>query len=120
LVRYHADNIIIGAFDKEGKLTLSNTIRKSQFDDDNEAMVSYQMVNTGDALRFIYNDYEKRDVVLTYQSIDAQGNVTRPPTLKNLDKGYNFLPRFGKQVASHTTIIPCVFRNYLCFAKLDF
>lgn len=120
MVRYHADNIVIGAFDKEGKLTLSNTIRKSQFDDDNEAMVSYQMVNTGDALRFIYNDYEKRDVVLTYQSIDAQGNVTRPPTLKNLDKGYNFLPRFGKQVSSHTTIIPCVFRNYLCFAKLEF
>lgn len=118
--RYHADNIIIGAFDKEGKLTLTNTIRKAQFDDDNEAMVSYQMVNTGEALRFLYNDYEKRDVVLTYQSIDADGNITRPPTMKNLDKGYNFLPRLGKQVSAHTIIIPCLYRNYLCFARVEF
>lgn len=120
LTRYHADNIIIGAFDKEGKLTLSNTIRKAQFDDDNQANVSYQMVNTGDALRFVYNDYEKRDVVLTYQSIDAQGNVTRPPTMKNLDKGYSFMPRLGKQVSQRSTIIPCMYRNYLCFAKVEF
>jgi hypothetical protein len=120
VTRYHADNIVIGAFDKEGKLTLTNTIRKSQFDDDNEAMVSYLMVNTGDALRFLYNDYEKRDVILTYQNIDADGNITRPPTMKNLDKGYSFLPRLGKQVSAHTTIIPCIYRNYLCFAKLDF
>jgi hypothetical protein len=119
ITRYHADNIIVGAFDKDGKLSLSNTIHKSQFDDENDGMVSYQMVNTGEALQFVYNDYEKREVVLSYQSIDANGNITRPPTLKNLDKGYNFLPRYGKQVSAHTIIIPCVYRNYLCFAKLE-
>jgi hypothetical protein len=119
IVRYHADNIVVGAFDKDGKLRLSNTIHKSQFDDDNDGMVSYQVVNTGEALQFVYNDYEKRDVVLSYQSINASGNVTRPPTLKNLDKGYSFLPRYGKQVSSHTIIIPCLYRNFLCFAKLD-
>ena len=120
LTRYHADNVVVGDFDKEGKLVLSNTIRKSQFDDDNEALVSYQLVNTGSTLRFIYNDYEKRDVVLAYQSIDKEGNVTRPPTLKNLDKGFSFLPRYGKQVSSNTIIIPCLYRNYLCFAKVEF
>ncbi len=120
ITRYHADNVVVGAFDKEGKLILSNTIRKAQYDDDNEALVSYQLVNNGSSLRFIYNDYEKRDVVLTYQSIDAEGNVTRPPTLKNLDKGFSFLPRYGKQVSANTILIPCLFRNYLCFAKLEF
>ncbi|MES2646145.1 MAG: hypothetical protein V4717_04665 [Bacteroidota bacterium] len=120
LTRYHADNVVVGAFDKEGKLVLSNTIRKSQYDDDNQALVSYQLVNNGNSLRFIYNDYEKRDVVLTYQSIDAEGKVTRPPTLKNLDKGFSFLPRYGKQVSSNTIIIPCLYRNLLCFAKLEF
>lgn len=118
--RYHTDNLIITSYDKNGKLSLSNTIRKSQFDDETDAMVSYQLVNTGNALQFIYNDYEKRDIVLTYQSLDANGNVTRPPTLKNLDKGYSFLPRYGKQVSSHTTIIPCLYRNYLCFSKVEF
>ena len=120
LTRFHADNVVVSAFDKEGKLTLTNTIRKSQFDDDDDAAVSYQLVNSGNSLRFIYNDYEKRDVVLTYQSIDAEGNISRPPTLKNLDKGFNFLPRYGKQVSSSTILIPCLYRNYLCFAKLEF
>ena len=118
--RYHADNIVIGAFDKEGKLVLSNTIRKSQFDDETDATVSYQVVNTGNALAFLYNDYEKRDVVLTYQVIDAEGKISRPPTMKNLDLGYNFLPRFAKQVSGRQVIIPCLYRNYLTFAKLEF
>lgn len=118
--RYHADNVMVAAFDKEGKLTMSNFVRKSQYDDENESMVSYQVINTGNALSFLYNDYEKRDVVLSYQTIAADGKVTRPPTLKSLDKGYSFFPRFAKQVSSTVVIVPCAYRNYLTFAKLDF
>jgi hypothetical protein len=111
---------VIGAFDQDGKLIFTNTLRKRQYDDDHDAMVSYPIANPGDALRLIYNDYEKRDIVLTYQSIDARGQVTRPPTMKNLDKGVSFLPKYSKQVSSRVMIIPCLYRNYLCFAKLEF
>jgi hypothetical protein len=118
--RYHADNVIIGAFDKEGKLAISNTIRKSQFDDESDATVSYQLINTGSALAFLYNDFDKRDVVLTYQMIDAEGKITRPPTMKNLDNGYTFLPRYARQVSGRQLIVPTLFRNYLVFAKIEF
>jgi hypothetical protein len=118
--RYHADNILVLAFTKEGQLEMSNTIRKAQYDDQNEAMVSYQTINTGNAILFLYNSYERKEVVLSYQSIDAEGKVTRNPTPRALDPKYEFMPRYARQIAARTIIIPCINRNYLCFARIDF
>jgi hypothetical protein len=118
--RYHADNILVLVFDKDGHLELSNVIRKKQFDDQSESMVSYQTINTGNALHFLYNSYDRREVVLSYQSIDSDGKVTRNPTMRALDPKYSFLPRYSRQVGTRTIIIPAIVRNYLTFARIDF
>lgn len=118
--RYHADNIIVLVFDKEGTLTMSNVIRKNQFDDQSESMVSYQIINTGNALLYLYNSYDKRDVNLSYQTIDSDGKVTRNPNMRTLDPKYQFMPRYARQVAARTIILPCIVRNNLCFARIDF
>jgi hypothetical protein len=108
------------SFDKNSNLEWSNVIPKSQFDDDGNSLISYQLVNTGGALHFLYNQYERRMMLLTDQSIAPDGKLTRYPTLRNLDKGYEFMTRFGKQISSNQILIPCLYRNYLCFAKIDF
>jgi hypothetical protein len=118
--RFHAENIMILSFDKEGNIQWSNIIPKSQFDDETENLISHEMMNTGGELHFLFNQYERRNLLLNDQSISPEGKITRYPTLKNLDKGYDFMPRYGKQVSSWETIIPCLYRNYLCFAKVDF
>lgn len=118
--RFHAENILVLSFDHEGNLQWSNVIPKSQFDDETENLISNDMVNTGGELHFLFNQYERRNMLLNDQSISPEGKITRYPTLKNLDKGYDFMPRYGKQVSSWETIIPCLYRNYLCFAKVDF
>ncbi len=118
--RFHADNVVVLVFDREGRLSLSNVIRKKQYDDQSEAMVSYQTINTGNALHFLYNSYETRDVVLSYQSIDSDGRVTRNPTMRSMDPKYQFMPRYARQVSARTIIIPCINRNYLAFARIDF
>jgi hypothetical protein len=118
--RYNAENIMVLSFDKNSNLEWSNVIPKSQFDDDGNSLISYQLVNTGGALHFLYNQYERRMMLLTDQSIAPDGKLTRYPTLRNLDKGYEFMTRFGKQISSNQILIPCLYRNYLCFAKIDF
>ncbi|HZE83603.1 MAG TPA: hypothetical protein VE035_04800 [Puia sp.] len=118
--RYHAENIMVLSFDKDGNLGWSNVIPKSQFDDETENLISYDVMNTGGELHFLFNQYERRNMLLNDQSISPDGKITRYPTLKNLDKGYDFMPRYGRQVSSWQTIVPCMYRNYLCFAKLDF
>jgi hypothetical protein len=63
---------------------------------------------------------DKKVQILTDQSIAPDGKISRHPTIKNLDRGYEFMPRFAKQVSSKQIIIPCWYKNYLCFAKIDF
>ncbi len=118
--RFHAENIMVLSFDKENNLQWSNIIPKSQFDDESENLISHELVNTGGELHFLFNLYERRNMLLNDQSISPEGRVTRYPTLKNLDRGYDFMPRYGKQVSSYESIIPCLYRNYLCFSKVDF
>ncbi|ULQ56565.1 hypothetical protein KJS94_18085 [Flavihumibacter rivuli] len=118
--RYFADNVLVLSFDKDANLTWSNVISKSQYDDESDNLISYGTMNTGGEVHFLFNIFERRTFVLTDQSMDASGKVTRYPTFKNLDKGYEFMPRFGKQVAARQMIVPCLYRNFLCFAKIDF
>ncbi len=119
-VRHHADNITILSFDNTGKLEWSNVIHKQQFDDQTGAQVSYQIVNTGAQIHFVFNEEEKRAMLLSDYILLPDGQISRNPTLKNLDRNYDFLSKYSKQVSAKQMIIPCYYRNYICFAKLDF
>ena len=119
-VRYHAENILVLYFDKDAKMNWANVIPKSQYDDESDNLISHQVMITGGQLHFIFNQYDRKALMLNDQSVGPDGKVTRYPTLKNLDKGYEFMPRYGKQVSSHELIIPCMYRNYLCFARVEF
>ncbi|MFN2437975.1 MAG: hypothetical protein ABR503_02170 [Chitinophagaceae bacterium] len=119
-VRHHADNVAILSFDNTGKLEWSNVIHKEQFDDESDDHISYQLINTGGQLHFVFNQEEKRAQLLNDYTVSPDGQINRNPTLKNLDKGYEFLPKYGKQVSNRQVIIPCYYRNYICFAKLDY
>lgn len=119
-VRYQADNIAILSFDKNGNQQWSGIITKEQFDDQTDDMLSYQIVNTGGQVHFLFNNLEKRANLLNDFSVQPDGKITRNPTLKNLDRGYELMPKFSKQVSSKQVIIPCVYRNYICFAKLEY
>jgi hypothetical protein len=112
--------MIIFSFDKEGKLTWSNVVRKGQFDDDSDDKISYSVMNTGVQLHFLFNLQERRNSLLNYYSLAPDGQLSRNPTLKNLDKGHEFMPKYGKQVSAYQIIIPCFYSNYICFAKIDF
>ena len=117
--RYNAQNIAVFSFDSSGKISWNNVLNKNQYDDETDAFIGYSLLNTGDQLHFLFNQQERRLQLLTDQSISPTGQVTRNPTLKNLDQGYDFMARYGKQIGSRQIIFPCMYRNYLCFARLD-
>jgi hypothetical protein len=120
MVRHVAENIMVFYFTADGKLSWTNTIRKNQFDDNTDAFVSYQLFNTGNEVRFLFNQREKRELLLNSATIDAAGKLKRQPTLKNLNRDYDFMPKFGKQIGLRQIIMPCMYKNYICFAKLEF
>jgi hypothetical protein len=119
-MRYHADNITLLSFDSSGKLEWSNVIHKEQFDDESDDRISYKLMNTGGQIHFLFNQEERRMRLLNDFSVDPSGQLVRNPTLRNLDRGYEFMPKYAKQVSSRQMIIPCFRNNYICFAKLDY
>jgi hypothetical protein len=119
-VRHHADNIVVFSFDKDGQLSWNNVIRKDQFDDESDDRISYFVMNTGGQLHFLFNRQERRNLLLNDYALAPDGQISRNPTLKNLDKGHEFMPKYGKQVSAKQFIVPCFLRNYICFAKIDF
>ncbi|MBV9986800.1 MAG: hypothetical protein JO301_03925 [Chitinophagaceae bacterium] len=120
LTRYFADNVAVISFEPTGKMEWSNVIRKSQYDDNTDNFIGYGLLNMGDQLHFIFNIQEKRSLILSDQSIAPSGQIDRNPTFKNLDKGYDFMPRHAKQVGSRVAIVPCQYRGFTCFAKIEF
>lgn len=118
-VRYYADNIAILSFDDKSKMEWSNVIVKSQFDDNTDNYIGYGLLNSGSEVHILFNILEKRNWLLTDQTFSDEGQLVRKPTLKNLDKGYEFMPRQAKQTGSKQLIVPCMYRNYVCFAKID-
>lgn len=119
-VRYHADNITILSYKPTGELEWSTVVTKEQYDDETDDRLSFQIMNTGGQLHFLYNQLEKRYLLLNDYSVAPDGTITRNPTLKNLDRGYEFLPKYAKQVTARQMIVPCLYRNYICFAKIDY
>ncbi|MGN6402664.1 MAG: hypothetical protein ACTHMD_19555 [Flavisolibacter sp.] len=119
-VRRHADNVTILSFDNTGKLQWSGVIHKEQFDDESDDRISYLMANTGSQIHYLFNVDERRALLLNDYTLSPGGELNHNPTLKNLDRGYEFLPKYGKQVSSNQLIIPCYYRNYICFAKVEF
>jgi hypothetical protein len=119
-VRYYYNNVLILNLDKTGKLEWSNVIHKSQFDDADDNFLSYAIMLTGGELHFLFNELERRNQLINDQSVSASGQVTRNPPLKALDRGYTFMPRFAKQVSATQIIVPCIYRNYVCFAKIEY
>ena len=118
--RYYYNNIVVLSIDKDGKLVWTNVVHKNQYDDDNDNYLSYQVMNVGGEIHFLFNELEHQSELIGDQSITPDGMLKRNPTLKSLDKGFQFMPRFAKQVSSRQLIVPCTYRNYICFAKIDY
>ena len=117
--RYYYSNILILSLDKTGKIDWSRVIHKDQFDDDNDNFLSYSTINSGGEIHFLFNDDKNKNQIIANHSISPAGVLTRNPTLKSQERGYEFMPRLSKQVSATQLIIPCVYRGYICFAKVD-
>ena len=74
----------------------SNVVHKSQFDDNTDNLIGYGLINTGDQIHYLFNVQEKRQTVFSDQTISPDGQLSHNATLKNLDKGYEFMPRHAK------------------------
>jgi len=108
------------SFDSTGAPEWNNVIAKEQYDDQSDDLLSYQLFVTGGQLHFLFNVIESRRQILNDFAVSPDGEIKKSPTLKNLDRGHDFMPKYAKQVSARQMIVPCQYRNYISFAKIDF
>lgn len=118
--KYYADNIAVLSFDSSASMKWASIVDKSQYDDATDDFIGYGIYKTSSSINFLYNQYEHRTLIANVQSVDGKGEVIHNPTLKNLGRGYDLLPRYAKQVGKNELLLPCQYRNYLCFARIVF
>ncbi len=118
--RYYYSNIIVLSLDKTGNIEWNRVMHKDQYDDDNDNFLSFSTMNSGGGINFLFNDDKNKNQIIANQSISPSGQLTRNPTLKSQEKGYQFMTRLSKQVGANQLIIPCTYRGYICFARVDF
>ncbi len=118
--RYYYANVLVLSVDKEGSLTWSSLVRKDQFEDDNDNYLSYGNIIASGEIHFLFNDQDKRNQIVAWQSVQPDGSLKRNPPLKSMDRGYQFMPRFVKQVGARQVVLPCSYRGRICFARIDF
>ena len=71
-------------------------------------------------MHFLFNNAERRNQLLVDNVISADGELKRNPGLKSAAKDYDFMIRFAKQTGANQIIVPCSYRDKICFAKIDF
>ncbi len=119
-VRYYTNNVLLFSFDKEADLQWKSVMAKSQFDDNTDNLLSYQIMNSGSELLFLYNEWNRRSPMLSAQSVTASGQLNRQQPLRSLDKGYEFMIRYGKQVSAREMLVPVMYRSTVGFARVEF
>lgn len=119
ITTYYYENIVVFGIDKDGKTEWSKVIQKDQFDDNDDNFMSFSTMTSGGEIHFLFNNDRKYQVI-SDQSITPDGTIKRNPTLKSPQRGYEFMPKHSKQVGARQLIVPCAYRNNVCFARIDF
>lgn len=118
---YVYGNIFLMAISHQNKPLWTELISKRQ-DSENDygKLSSFAMLNSGNTLRFFYNDELSNKGTLQMVEIDANGNSKRKTILNN--NKYNIIsrPKFAQQIAPNAILLPSLYKGKLVYAKIVF
>ena len=119
-VVYNYNDVINFSFSNNLKLQWNNVINKTTSDIENDNFLSFINMNAGGEIYFLFLQKDNNRQILSNYAMQPDGSFIRKPTLKGREAGYNFMPRLARQTGVRQMIVPCVVRNNIAFAKIDF
>jgi len=118
LASAYCKNVIIFYFDNKAHLRWTNEIVKSQYA--GVTFPSFAVINTASKIHFLYNESEKQTQIMNEQTLAGDGTLSDKVPLRNLDFKYRMISRLGQQVSVNEIVFPCMYRHYICFAKIEY
>lgn len=117
---YNYDDIITFSISKDLELQWNSVINKTTSDVDSDNFLSFANMNAGSEVHFLFLQKDNNKQIMSDHAIKPDGTAVRYATLKSREAGYNFMPKLGRQTGARQMLIPCVVRNNIAFAKIDF
>ncbi len=117
---YNYNDIITYSFNKDLKLQWNNVINKTTSDVETDNFLSFANMNAGAEIHFLFLQKDNNRQILSDHALQPNGSVIRYATLKSREAGYSFMPRLARQTGARQMIVPCIVRNNIAFAKIDF
>ena len=117
---YNYNDIVAFSLTKDLRQEWNNVINKTTGDIENDNFLSFANMNAGGEIHFLFLQKDNNRQILSDHALQPNGSVIRYATLKGREAGYYFMPRLGRQTGLHQMIIPCIVRNNIAFAKIDF
>ena len=117
---YYAYNIAVLSLDTAANIQWSTIIPKAQFANSAYNFIGYGNYIVNGKLNFLFNESIKNRTLLECVTVTGKGKINANSAIEGVSKAYDFLPKYGKQVSSNEVLIPCQYRSYLCFAKIEF
>lgn len=117
---YSYNDVINFSFTKDLQLQWNNVINKTTSDIENDNFLSFTNMNAGGEIHFLFLQKDNNRQILSNYAIQPDGSIVRYPTLKGREAGYNFMARLSRQTGPRQVLMPCIVRNNIAFAKIDF
>ena len=118
--RFYSENVVILSVTNNGDMEWARVLSKQQYSDENDQYLSFFNFNTNEGVHFLFNEISKRDKLMLNTVFTADGESKRNPSIKTFERGYEFMPRYSKQVGPRQVIVPASYRGQIVFAKIDF
>lgn len=119
-ITYNYNDIIVAVFSKTLQLQHATVINKTASDVETDNYLSFANMVGGGEINFLFLQKDNNRQVLSRHALQANGSITRYPTVKSREAGYEFMPRLSRQTGLRQMIIPCLSKNSIAFAKIDF
>jgi hypothetical protein len=119
VTKYNYNDILIMNLDSSLSMSSYNVINKTQYDFDDENHLSYFFMNTGKEIQFLFSDNYNKTNIVNNLSLYPNGEITRHATLKNVDKEFEYMPKFAKQIGTYKLVLPFLYQKKLGFAKVE-
>lgn len=119
-ITYNYNDVLLYGFSKDLKLDWTNVINKTTSDVETDNFLSFSNMNAGAEVYFLFLQKDNNRQILSNHYLQATGNIVRNATLKSREVGYEFMPRLARQTGARQMIMPCMLRNNIAFAKIDF
>ena len=121
-LNYHYNDLVVLSINPDGSLLWDEVLKKRQYSEEDKGYYSsFGMVNSGNALNFIFNEEISNNTNVNNYKMDSTGEHTIESMMNVYDYNVMIAPRYYKQTSPTEIVMPAFNKkNEFLLLKIGF